>query len=104
MSLKNVELFYERLLADKVFRQKIKSADSKEECSHIVKAAGYDFTQKELEEYTAKSIKGNASEHEIQSLKKRELETVAGGMLKFIIPPQLGQEYGTVPPPIENMF
>jgi predicted ribosomally synthesized peptide with nif11-like leader len=100
MSLRNVELFYERLLIDDEFNQKIKSAGSKENCNRIVKAAGYDFTQQELESYTAQAIKPNSPEQDIRSLNEKELETVAGGMLKFIVPPELAQDYGT-PPPME---
>jgi predicted ribosomally synthesized peptide with nif11-like leader len=100
MSLKNVELFYERLLIDKEFNQRVQSAGSKENCRRIVKAAGFDFTQQELESYTAQAMKVYSPEQDIRSLNEKELEAVAGGMLKFIIPPELGQEYGT-PPPME---
>jgi predicted ribosomally synthesized peptide with nif11-like leader len=97
MSLKNVELFYERILTDEAFKQKIQNAGSNEKCSLLVKAAGYDFTQQELEDYTAQAIQIHSSEQEFQSLSERELETVAGGMLKFILPLQMVQEYGLPP-------
>jgi predicted ribosomally synthesized peptide with nif11-like leader len=97
MSLKNVELFYDRLLTDETFKQKIQNAGSKENCSLLVKAAGYDFTQQELEDYTAQAIQIRSSEQEFRSLSERELEAVAGGMLKFILPPQMVQEYGLPP-------
>jgi predicted ribosomally synthesized peptide with nif11-like leader len=97
MSLKNVKLYYERLLVDEAFKQKIQNAGSKEKCSLLVKAAGYDFTQQELEEYTAQAIKIHSSEQGMQSLSERELETVAGGMLKFISLPPMVQEYGLPP-------
>jgi predicted ribosomally synthesized peptide with nif11-like leader len=98
MSLKNVELFYERLLADETFKQKIQNAGSKEKCSLLVKAAGYEFTQQELEDYTEQSIKVHSSEQGMESLSERELETIAGGMLNFIVSPPMAQKYGGVPP------
>jgi predicted ribosomally synthesized peptide with nif11-like leader len=100
MSLKHVQLFYENLMSDEIFSAQIQSAASKEECRQMVKAAGYDFTQQEIEEYTALALKVHSPEHEIQSLNPKELEAVAGGMLMFITPPIMAQKYGSVPPPI----
>ena len=37
--------FYERLAIDEAFRVQINSAQSKQECSQIVRETGYDFTQ-----------------------------------------------------------
>jgi Nif11 domain len=44
MSLKSVELFYEHLLTDKEFNQRVRSAGSKGNCRRIAKAEGFDFT------------------------------------------------------------
>ncbi|MEH2092689.1 Nif11-like leader peptide family natural product precursor [Nostoc sp.] len=44
MSIENVKNFYENLANDEAFRNQIQAVNSKEECSQIVKAAGYDFT------------------------------------------------------------
>jgi predicted ribosomally synthesized peptide with nif11-like leader len=103
MSLKHVQLFYESLLSDENFSTQIQSATNKEECNQMVKAAGYDFTQQELEEYTALALKIDSSEQKVRSLNPKELEAVAGGMLKFITPPRMAQKYGSVPPPLEFM-
>ena len=45
MSLENVKAFYERLATDEVFSSQIQGVKNKDECSQIVKGAGYDFTQ-----------------------------------------------------------
>ena len=45
MSLGSVRDFYKQLVADDDFRNQIQNVENKEECSQIVKAAGYDFTQ-----------------------------------------------------------
>jgi predicted ribosomally synthesized peptide with nif11-like leader len=79
MSLENVEAFYTRLTNDEAFRQQIQNVASKEECSQIVKAEGYHFTQEELAEYTAKLTGSAPTEEEIQELDEKELATVFGG-------------------------
>jgi predicted ribosomally synthesized peptide with nif11-like leader len=94
MSLKNVELFYKRLSIDKVFSAKIQGV-SKEECRQIVQAAGYDFTQQEFEDYTAKMLK----EQEMQSADEKELEAIVGGINGFIIKPIVRPLYGVITPP-----
>ena len=43
MSIQQVKAFYEKLSQDEAFRDQIRNVSSKEECSRIVKAAGYDF-------------------------------------------------------------
>ncbi|MFO5441594.1 MAG: Nif11-like leader peptide family natural product precursor, partial [Dolichospermum sp.] len=48
MSSENVKSFYKHLQENEAFRDQIKAAENKEECSRIVKEAGFDFT---LEEY-----------------------------------------------------
>ena len=45
MSLENVKSFYEYLEDNEAFRDQIKAAENKEECSRIVKEAGFDFRE-----------------------------------------------------------
>jgi predicted ribosomally synthesized peptide with nif11-like leader len=79
MYLENVKAFYEKLENDTAFRTQIQSANSKEEYNQIVKAAGYDFTQEEFEEYTSQLLDSAADEDELQDLNEKELATVVGG-------------------------
>jgi predicted ribosomally synthesized peptide with nif11-like leader len=98
MSLNNVKLFYERLSTDKAFNAQIQSVSSKEECSQIVKAEGYNFTQQEFEDYTAQMLEESSSEQGFQSLDERELAAVVGGIRGFIKFPGVLPLYGVVPP------
>jgi len=79
MSLEHVKAFYEKLASDEVFRTQVESAGSKEECSQIVKAAGFDFTLEEYEEYTIQLLESAVGEGEIKDLDAKELATVFGG-------------------------
>ena len=79
MSLQNVKDFYERLASDEVLRTQLQAVESKEECSQIVKNAGYDFTQEEFEEYTAQLLESSSNNDEIKDLDEKELEAVFGG-------------------------
>jgi predicted ribosomally synthesized peptide with nif11-like leader len=97
MSLKNVELFYERLSADQNFSAQIQNVANKEECSQIVQAAGYHFTPQEFEEYTAQILEDYSSE-DLQSLNEQELAAVVGGIKGIIGRPGLMPLYGVVPP------
>jgi len=97
MSLENVKSFYEYLEDDEAFRDQIKAAENKEECSQIVKEAGFDFTLEEYEEYTYQLLESANSEDEIQDLGKKELAAVFGGIIgKFQTPIYL-QCYGLPP-------
>jgi predicted ribosomally synthesized peptide with nif11-like leader len=78
MSSQHVKAFYEKLSQDEVFRDRIKNVKSKEDCSRIVKAAGYDFTQQEFEDYTAQLL---SSDDNLIEVGERELEAVYGGFL-----------------------
>jgi predicted ribosomally synthesized peptide with nif11-like leader len=98
MSLNNVKLFYERLLTDEAFNAQIQSVSTKEQCSQIVKAEGYDFTQQEFEDYTAQMLEADSAMQEFQSLNDRELEAVVGGIRSIIGRPGLMPMYGVVPP------
>jgi predicted ribosomally synthesized peptide with nif11-like leader len=98
MSLNNVKLFYERLSTDETFNAQIQNVKSKEDCSRIVQAAGYDFTQQEFEDYTAQMLEESNSEQGFQSLDKRELAAVVGGIRGFIKFPGVLPLYGVVPP------
>ncbi|MDZ8086227.1 MAG: Nif11-like leader peptide family natural product precursor [Nostoc sp. DedQUE12b] len=82
MSLKNVQAFYTRLANDEAFRAQIQGVTSKDECSQVVKSAGYDFTQDEFEEYTAQLLESETAESELQDLGEKELEAVVGGLIQ----------------------
>jgi predicted ribosomally synthesized peptide with nif11-like leader len=103
MSFKNVKDFYQRLANDAAFRSQIQNVQSKEECSQIVKSAGYDFTQQEYEEYTAQLLDSDSTNNELKDLNEQELEAVFGGAT-FILgnnQSQLGRNnlmYGVVRP------
>ncbi|QLE55851.1 Nif11-like leader peptide family natural product precursor [Nostoc sp. TCL26-01] len=79
MSLENVKAFYGRLANDEDFRNQIQNVSDKSECSQIVKAAGYDFTSQELEEYTAYLLELGNNDGELRDLNEKELEAVFGG-------------------------
>ncbi|MDB9305031.1 Nif11-like leader peptide family natural product precursor [Nodularia spumigena CS-591/12] len=97
MSLEQVANFYEQVANDADFQAKIQSVNSKDECSQIVKDAGYDFTQEEFEEYTSQLLEAKANEDELQDLSKEELVAVIGGLAFRLTPRPL---YGVVIPPI----
>ena len=80
MSLEHVKAFYEQLANDETFRHQIQGVNSKEECSQIVKAADYDFTLEEYEEYTAQLLESGAGEGELKDLSEEELAVVFGGL------------------------
>jgi predicted ribosomally synthesized peptide with nif11-like leader len=84
MSFENVRAFYEKLVSDEAFRTQMQQVESKDECSKLVKAAGYDFTQEEFEEYTAQLLESNTDDSEIRHLNEQELETVFGGVSSLI--------------------
>lgn len=79
MSYEDVKAFYERLGTDEAFRTQIQGVNSKDECSQTVKSAGYDFTQEELQEYTAELLELAADEDELADLDEKELATIFGG-------------------------
>ena len=91
MSLEQVKGFYKQLASDEAFRTQVQSASSKDECSQIVKAAGYNFSLAEYEEYTAQLIESTSAESELQDLSEKELAAVFGGLTgKPIIQPLYG--------------
>jgi predicted ribosomally synthesized peptide with nif11-like leader len=99
MSLANVKAFYQRLADDEAFRSQIQNVKSKEECSKIVKAAGYNFTQQEYEKYTAQLLNADSNDNELKDLNQQELEAVFGGAASFIFTrPPIEMMYGVVPP------
>ncbi|MBD2774085.1 Nif11-like leader peptide family natural product precursor [Iningainema tapete] len=79
MSLENVQAFYKRLATDEAFRSQIQGVKSKYECSQIVKGAGYDFTQKEFEEYTEQLLESTVADELLKDLDEKELASVVGG-------------------------
>ncbi|MEH2138806.1 Nif11-like leader peptide family natural product precursor [Nostoc sp.] len=80
MSIENVKSFYDNLANDEAFRNQIQAVNSKEECSQIVQAAGYDFTLEEYEEYTAQLLESADGEGELKDLSGKELAAVFGGL------------------------
>nr|AVH79666.1 Nif11-type precursor [Desmonostoc muscorum PCC 7121] len=84
MSFENVRAFYEKLVSDEAFRSQMQQVESKDECSRLVKEAGYDFTPEEFEEYTAQLLESNPDDGEIRDLNDQELETVFGGVSSLI--------------------
>ena len=97
MSLENVKSFYEYLADNEAFRDQIKAAENKEECSRIVKKAGFDFTLEEYEEYTYQLLESTNSEDEIQDLGEKELAAVFGGITGKPKTPIYLQCYGLPP-------
>lgn len=79
MSLEDVKGFYKKLAIDEVFQAQIQGVKTKEECSQIVKAAGYNFTLEEYEEYTAKLLESAPDEGDFKDLSEKELEAISGG-------------------------
>jgi predicted ribosomally synthesized peptide with nif11-like leader len=101
MSLEHVKAFYEKLASDEAFRDQIQGVESKDECSQIVKAAGFDFTQEEFEEYTAQLLESTDPGDEIQDLGEKELAAIFGG---FIKKPTIQPLYGVIWPPYQLMY
>ena len=97
MTIENVQAFYKRLANDEVFRIQIETAGSKEKCSQIVREAGYDFTQKEFEEFTAQLLDSNTEN--LEELGETELELAVGGTNAFFQRQRINsaQPYGLAP-------
>jgi predicted ribosomally synthesized peptide with nif11-like leader len=104
MSLEKVKAFYERLATDEVFRSQIQNVKNKNECSQIVKNAGYDFTQQEFEEYTVQLLESGATDGELMDLNEKELEAVFGGASSVIGKLPIQPMYGVVWPPYQPMY
>ncbi len=85
MSRENVKAFYERLVNDEAFRTQLQAVESKEECSQIVKNAGYDFTSEEFEKYTAQLLESNSDNDEMIDLDEKELDAVFGGASSLVL-------------------
>ena len=81
MALEQVHAFYQKVASDESFRSRIQSVNSKEECSEIVKGAGFDFTSQEFEEYTARILESDRPDEEIKDLSEEDLAAVAGGFI-----------------------
>ncbi|MBC1225080.1 Nif11-like leader peptide family natural product precursor [Nostoc sp. UCD121] len=106
MSLENVKAFYSRLANDEAFRITMQGVKSKDECSQIVKEAGYDFTQEQFEEYTAQLLEQSSdNDSEIRDLNQKELEAVFGGASSIIGKPIIRPLYGVIVwPPVQAMY
>lgn len=81
MSIENVKAFYKELANNPAFRHQIENIKNKTECSQLIKAAGYNFTLEEYEEYTAQLLESAADESELQDLNEKELAAVFGGLI-----------------------
>jgi len=93
MSLEQVKAFYKQLATDEAFRTQVQSVNSKDECSQIVKAAGYHFTLEEYEEYTSQLLESTSAEGELKDLSEKELAGVFGGFTGWPIAQPL---YGVI--------
>lgn len=83
MSLENVRAFYERLATNKTFHAQIKSLKTKNECSQVVKNAGYDFSQEKFAEFTAQLLESTVAEDSFRDLNEKELSAVFGRLKSF---------------------
>jgi predicted ribosomally synthesized peptide with nif11-like leader len=101
MSLDHVKAFYEKLVNDETFRTQVQSVETKDQCSQIVKAAGYDFTTEEFEEYTSRLLEVATSEGELKDLNEKELAAVFGGITGW---PGIQPLYGVVWPPYQLLY
>jgi predicted ribosomally synthesized peptide with nif11-like leader len=97
MSIEAVKAFYKRLSSDEIFYRKLKSSKTKAECQAIVRAAGYDFTQAELADYTSNLFEVNSEMREPNTLNSKELEAVTGGAIAFLASTPVMPPYGHVP-------
>ncbi|VEP18563.1 Nitrogen fixation protein (fragment) [Hyella patelloides LEGE 07179] len=79
MSQEQVKSFYERLAQDEVFKAQIEGAESPQECSQIMREAGYDFTQEEFEAFTAQLLDSDDAKNSFDELSEKTLEAVLGG-------------------------
>ena len=104
MSLEHVKAFYERLASDEAFRTQMQGVKSKDECSQIVKGAGYDFTQQEFEKYTAELLEPSTTEDELQDLNEKELEEFFGVASSLIDKWHIQPMYWVVWPPYQLMY
>lgn len=115
MSLESVKAFYEGLRSDEALRTQIQGVQSKEECSQVVKNAGYDFTPEEFEEYTADLLESTLADRELTELDEKELASIVGGASslyngsngskipwEFVIQPMYGVIYQ--PPIAQPMY
>jgi predicted ribosomally synthesized peptide with nif11-like leader len=80
MSLEHVTAFFTKLSTDEDFRSQIQNVKSKEECSQIVKGAGYDFTEQEFNSYKKQLLESVATEGDIEEIDEQELAVVFGGV------------------------
>ncbi len=85
MTIENVKAFYTRLAADRDFQVQVNSAKSKQECSQIVREAGYDFTQEEFEKFTQKLLDSATTDKTVDELNEKELEATVGGIATSIL-------------------
>ncbi len=99
MSIENVKAFYAKMANDEAFRARIQSAKNKDECTQMVKAAGFEFTLEEFEEYTSRLLEINEiDKNSEEEINQKELEAVAGGLFIGDSPIGAIAMYGVVRP------
>jgi predicted ribosomally synthesized peptide with nif11-like leader len=96
MSIEAVQQFYQRLSEDESFYVQLQNSSNKAECRAIVQAAGYGFTQAELEDYTAALLEAHPAEG-VNPLAREELATVVGGAIALMGNAVVMPPYGQVP-------
>ncbi|MBD2451312.1 Nif11-like leader peptide family natural product precursor [Nostoc sp. FACHB-152] len=102
MAVENVKDFYIRLANDESFRNQMQQVKSKDECSQLVKAFGFDFTPAEFEEYTTQLLGSVDDEGELKDLDEQELEAVFGGASSLVEKIRIQPLYGVIIwPPLE---
>jgi predicted ribosomally synthesized peptide with nif11-like leader len=97
MSIEAVQHFYQRLASDPVFYNELQRSQTKDGCRAIVRAAGYDFTQGELADYTAALLEPKTANVELKPLGERELAAVVGGAITLMGNEVVMPPYGHVP-------
>jgi predicted ribosomally synthesized peptide with nif11-like leader len=102
MSLENVKLFYARLAVDETLRAQVQNTKTREDGQQIAKAAGFDFTPQEFEEYTSQVLEGRYEADELAPLADKELAEVIGGILRLT--PHLTLIYGGPWPRGEDLW
>lgn len=84
MALEDVKAFYTRLNVDSNFYNQLQATKSKTECTQVVKAAGYNFTPQEFEEYTSQLLALRSNDGLLQDINEQGLERIVGGAYSFI--------------------
>jgi predicted ribosomally synthesized peptide with nif11-like leader len=98
MSKEAVQKFYRRLAQDSAFYNKLQNSKTKGDCCAIVQAAGYDFTQAELTDYTAAFLESKTADAELRHIGAKELEAIIGGTIALTFSDLVAPPYGHFSP------